>query len=350
MNVNVVDRQRFAACVATGEPYDLLTLKAKVTWRCNLTCSMCSYWRRPGLSELSELSTEQWEKVISDAASLGCRKIHFSGGEPLLRSDLEHLVMKATALSLQVNLTSNGTLLSEERAESLVGAGIHSVTLSIDSPSRKVHDKVRGAGAWRATVEGAKRLRRAAKKHRSKVGLRINVVLSKKTYRTAVGVPELASHLRAKGVLLIPVDDTEGRGQRLGKRQIQEYNTVAGTRLAAAGIGSSHPFGISARDISLSSRGLYALGEYDSQPCLIPWVHSFILPDGQVFPCCMRHGSGPRLGSVASESLVSTWHSRSYMAFRRQLLVAQPVEPCVRCDDFIAENRALRTLIRERDV
>jgi pyrroloquinoline quinone biosynthesis protein E len=68
-------------------PYALL---AELTYRCPLHCPYCSNPVR--LAEERELDTEQWERVIREAASLGLLQIGFSGGEPLQRKDLATLV------------------------------------------------------------------------------------------------------------------------------------------------------------------------------------------------------------------------------------------------------------------
>ena len=102
--------------------------------------------------------------MLDDLAALGCRKVHFSGGEPTLRPDLPDIMAHARRLKLRVTLTTNGTLLTRELSRQLVKAGLNSVCVSIDSPVRSVHDRMRGMpGALKQTLAGVRELRRAAK-------------------------------------------------------------------------------------------------------------------------------------------------------------------------------------------
>ncbi|NIO71698.1 MAG: radical SAM protein, partial [Anaerolineae bacterium] len=64
-------------------------MKIKLTWRCNLRCQMCNYWRQ---ERRNALSSELLRITIDELAELGCGKIHLSGGEPLLREDLFELI------------------------------------------------------------------------------------------------------------------------------------------------------------------------------------------------------------------------------------------------------------------
>src|SRR5436190_23082274 len=115
--------------------------KIKVTARCNLRCSFCDYWR---MRERDELSTDEYFRVLDQLAAAGCVKVHFSGGEATLRKDLSDLLARSAGLGMKTNLTTNGTLLNEERARLMVEAGTHSVSLSLDGPDAKTHDALRG--------------------------------------------------------------------------------------------------------------------------------------------------------------------------------------------------------------
>jgi MoaA/NifB/PqqE/SkfB family radical SAM enzyme len=107
------DQATFRACVEANEPYKPLYVKIKLTWRCNLRCQMCNYWRQ---ERHNALSPELLRTIVDELAELGCGKIHLSGGEPLLREDLFELIEYMVAKGMRVNLTTNGTLLTREKA------------------------------------------------------------------------------------------------------------------------------------------------------------------------------------------------------------------------------------------
>ena len=102
-----------------------LYVKLKIVFGCNLKCEMCNHWRESrGLA----MKTEKFKEIISDLAELGCRKVHFTGGEPMLRGDIPELVAHAHGLGIRVCMTSNGTLIDKEKAKALVEAhqrGVH---------------------------------------------------------------------------------------------------------------------------------------------------------------------------------------------------------------------------------
>ena len=161
------EAEAFCGAVERAEPFRPLMVKMKLTWQCNLVCGMCDYWRQ---DLPTPLTLELVSHTLDDLAALGCRKVHFSGGEPTLRPDLPDIIAHARHLKLRVTLTTNGTLITHELAKRLVVAGLNSVCVSIDSPVRSVHDRIRGApGAFKQTIAGVRALHRAAKQR----GLRV---------------------------------------------------------------------------------------------------------------------------------------------------------------------------------
>ena len=86
-------------------PAYLRSLKLKLTARCNLKCVMCRYgrgWAPP------ELTTADWTRVLVEASELGCHKVHFSGGEVLVRPDFEQLVAVAAERRIKVTFDKLG--------------------------------------------------------------------------------------------------------------------------------------------------------------------------------------------------------------------------------------------------
>ncbi len=105
-------------------------LRLSLTARCNLACPYClpDGHEPPGL-----LSHEQRLMVIEAAVALGARRLRLTGGEPLLHDGVEALIAAARPLGLHdIALTSNGALLSAERAVALRAAGLDRLTISLD--------------------------------------------------------------------------------------------------------------------------------------------------------------------------------------------------------------------------
>jgi len=135
-----------------------------LTRRCNLACSHCylDALQRGGKSS-GELGTAEVCEVIQQIADLAPgAMLVLSGGEPLLRRDLDTLVRHAAARGLAPVIGTNGTLLDERRAQRLKAAGAAGVGVSLDSAAPLFHDRLRGVpGAWEAALRGVRAARSA---------------------------------------------------------------------------------------------------------------------------------------------------------------------------------------------
>src|SRR2546427_12996521 len=95
-----------------------LALIAEVTHRCPLHCVYCSNPVQLAGTE-ADLSTGEWKSVFQQAGKLGMLHVHFTGGEPLARTDLTELIAAARAAGLYTNLITSGIGLSDERLDTL---------------------------------------------------------------------------------------------------------------------------------------------------------------------------------------------------------------------------------------
>jgi pseudo-rSAM protein/SPASM domain protein len=124
-----------------------------VTKQCNLSCSHCYAAADTGTAP-GELTTAEGKRLLDDLADYGVPVVLFSGGEPLVRDDLRELVAYAADRGIRPVLSTNGTLLTPERASALRDAGLAYAGVSVDGlPER--NDAFRGeAGAFDAALRG----------------------------------------------------------------------------------------------------------------------------------------------------------------------------------------------------
>jgi MoaA/NifB/PqqE/SkfB family radical SAM enzyme len=333
---------RASVCFGAAPGY-LRSLKVKLTARCNLRCMMCRYGRD---SAPEELPTARWLELLGEAAALGCRKVHLSGGEVLLRRDLEELVAEASALRMKATLSSNLTLLTKERAKRLLAHPISGLSISLDGARARTHDRVRGVpGCFRQTVKALGYVARYGSIGRPK--LRINFVMTRHNFREYPDLVRLAAEHGAVDVVPMPVDSKRAK-LRLSKRLIAEYNQAVAPRVlqerAAAhmplGERQIHPFGHTRAEIGLSSAGQYAVGYYRTHPCYAPFLHVFVAWDGSVYPCCMTNGRIPALGDLRHAGLTEVFRGERYGLLRRSML-GERLAACHACDMWIEENRLL---------
>ncbi len=130
----------------------LRDLRISITDRCNFRCTYCMPREVFGrdyefLARDLLLSFEEIERVARIATGLGVRKVRLTGGEPLLRRDIEDLITRLAAIPAieDLTLTTNGTLLAR-RAEALAAAGLHRVTVSLDSLDEETFMGMNDAG------------------------------------------------------------------------------------------------------------------------------------------------------------------------------------------------------------
>src|ERR1700750_1745969 len=129
---------------STAETFGIpLAVLAELTHRCPLQCPYCSNpveLERGG----SELTTEEWKKVLTELARIGVLQIHFSGGEPTARKDLLELVQHASDVGLYSNLITSAVLLTKEKIAALADAGLCHVQISFQGNEPVVADRVAG--------------------------------------------------------------------------------------------------------------------------------------------------------------------------------------------------------------
>jgi len=112
-----------------------------LTLKCDAECLHC--YAIPPKEEEKELSTEEWKRVIDELYGLNVFMINFSGGEPLLRNDLEELISYANKRNIQTRIQTNAFALSKERIQSLLSAGLMSIEISLDGAGAESHDGFR---------------------------------------------------------------------------------------------------------------------------------------------------------------------------------------------------------------
>jgi pyrroloquinoline quinone biosynthesis protein E len=147
-----------------------LALIAEVTHRCPLHCVYCSNPMQLAGTE-DELSTAQWSSVFQQAGQLGMLHAHFTGGEPLARTDLTELIAAARAAGLYTNLITSGIGLNESRLESLIAAGLDHIQISFQDSREPAANWIAGAKAHAHKVE----LSHAIRRH--KIAFTVNLVV-----------------------------------------------------------------------------------------------------------------------------------------------------------------------------
>jgi len=143
--------------------FDLKILAINLTRRCNLACSHC-YLDADASARANreELRTDEVLHLLDDVIEGGQRPmVVLTGGEPLIRRDLERIVDYGSGRGVPMVVGTNGLMLTEGRVRSLKAAGLLGVGISVDSLNPGRHDRFRGRpGAWERTMDGIDQCRR----------------------------------------------------------------------------------------------------------------------------------------------------------------------------------------------
>ncbi len=185
--------------------------KPVVVWnvgqRCNLKCIHC-YSQSKDIEYPNELNTREAKAMLDGLAEYGAPVILFSGGEPLMRKDLMELITYARDNGLRAVISTNGTLITEEKAEELKKFGLSYVGISLDG-LRETNDKFRGIeGAFDDALQGI----RNCLKLGIKVGLRFTI--NKRNAQDIPGIFELIEKEKIPRVCFYHLVYS-GRGSRL---------------------------------------------------------------------------------------------------------------------------------------
>lgn len=281
-----------------------------VTYRCDLRCRVCDLPQRAVAHRRRgepELGTRAFEAVLRDFKAIGTAGVGFTGGEPMLRDDLPHLLAYASRLGLHAHLNTDGLRVAAE-AERLLRTGLRSVNVSLDGATAATHDAARGrAGAFDAAIAALRSLR-AARRGRSLPRITAVTVLTAGNLVEAPRVVEVALAAGADRVGVIPVHDF-GQGE-----------TAPGPGQVSAGLEALRA--LHARGVIDNSLAYLDLlprafrGEPSPLSCYAPWSSVVVDAYGDVFPCFPLMERKQPVGRLP---LARLWRSEAYARARQRL-------------------------------
>jgi PqqA peptide cyclase len=307
--------QGSAMQVTNGTP---LWLLAEITYRCPLHCVYCYNPVDFALTE-RELATDDWIRVLREARALGSVQCGFSGGEPLVRDDLEVLVAEAHRLGYYTNLLTSGVGLTEERAARLKQAGLDHIQLSFQDSTREMNDFL----SHTKTFELKQRVARLIKANGWPMVL--NVVIHRMNVDYIDKIIEMAVDLGAEYLELansqyyswahvnrdhlLPSREQLQRAERI----TNEYRARLGDRI----------------------RMFFVVPDYyENRPkkCMNGWGNVFltIAPDGTALPChTAKMLPGLTFPNVRDMDLRSIWYeSDGFNRFRGKGWMKEPCRSC----------------------
>ncbi|MDQ3812495.1 MAG: pyrroloquinoline quinone biosynthesis protein PqqE [Armatimonadota bacterium] len=296
-----------------------LGLLAELTYRCPLRCPYCSNPTQFPPTN-SELTTEEWQRMLHEASDLGVLHVLFSGGEPVLRTDLPQLVATAREAGLYTNLITSAIGLTRARAEALKTAGLDSVQISFQADEESLADAIAGVAAHAKKRQAARLVRELG------FPLTVNVVLHRRNINRLEAMIALAEELDAERLELA---NTQFYGWAFKNKeallptraQVQEAESIAAAAKAR---------------LRGKMEVLYILPDYYGdrpKPCMNGWGQRYLTvnPVGDVLPCpTAGEIKSLRFDNVRQHSLRWIWSESE--AFNRFRGTGWMPEPCRSCD------------------
>jgi pyrroloquinoline quinone biosynthesis protein E len=293
-------------------------LLAEITHRCPLHCPYCSNPLQLA-SHARELATDDWKRVLNEAAELGVLHVGFSGGEPLQRPDLAQLVAAAREARLYTNLITSALGLSQQRLDDLKRAGLDSIQISFQSDEESLADRIAGTSAHAIKLKAAQMV------SDSGLPLTVNVVLHRANIERLELIIALAERLGA---------------ERLELANAQYYGWAFKNRAlllpTRAQIERAVPIATAAKKRLLGKMEiLFVVPDYYSDrptPCMNGWGQKYLTinPAGEVLPCPTAHEiKSLRFDNVREKSLAWIWkESEAFNRFRGTEWLPLPCHHC----------------------
>ncbi|MEZ0093542.1 pyrroloquinoline quinone biosynthesis protein PqqE [Streptacidiphilus sp. EB129] len=323
---------------------------AELTHACPLQCGYCS---NPVelIRRGDELTTDQWCEVLAQAGRLGVVQAHLSGGEPLLRPDLEQIVAAAEQAGIHTQLVTSGVGLTAPRLDALARAGLGSVQLSVQHADPASSDRIAGRRSF------ADKERAAAVIRACGLPFGLNVVLHRENLDALDAIVELALSWGADRIELANAQfygwALLNRGSLLPSRA-QLRRAVATVEAWRTRLDARFEGRPDARPQIVWVVPDYFEGV--AKPCMGGWgsVSLTVTPDGTVLPCATA-ASIPGLDppNVKDRSLAWAWNeSHAFNAYRGTEWMTGPCGGCprrsadfggCRCQAFALTGDAART-------
>lgn len=297
-----------------------LWLLAELTYACPLQCAYCSNpLDYPGHGP--ELSTDEWKRVLDEARELGALQLGLSGGEPLVRKDLEEIVAHARGLGYYVNLITSGLGMDAARVQGLRAAGVDHIQISFQGSNAQFNDFVAGTRAYAHKREMAQAVKAAG------LPMVLCFVIWRDNIDELESMLQLAAELGADYVELATV---QYYGWALENRD-RLLPTLTQVRRAerVAQAWQQKP--------DSKMKVYFVVPDYYEQrpkPCMNGWGAVFltVAPDGTALPChAARQLPGLQFPNVRDGGVRGAWFdSPGFNRFRGDDWMQ---EPCRSCDE-----------------
>lgn len=317
-------------------------LTLEMTYRCPLHCPWCS--NPLDFDKFrNELTTDEWKRVLREGRALGSLQLGFTGGEPMLRDDIEELIAYSDELGYYSNLITSGVGLTPYRLKEMKKGGLKQIQLSIQSHDRETTNKLVGANVYDQKLEIAHEIKAQG------FPMVLNVPVCKQNIRQTRDILKMAEEIEVDYIEFANIQYYNwallNRAEFLPTREELE-DAEAIVRETRERLGKKMQI-------------YFVIPDYfDDRPkaCMNGWgaIHLTIGPDGAGLPCQeSRVIKGLEFPNVREHSLDWIWNeSPVFNAYRGDKWMKEPCRSCdekekdhggCRCQAFLLTGDAANT-------
>ncbi|SHH25225.1 Radical SAM superfamily enzyme, MoaA/NifB/PqqE/SkfB family [Caloranaerobacter azorensis DSM 13643] len=197
-----------------------MIIKWALTNKCNLNCKHC--YNADLRKSNDDITLYDAKKAIDDMKDNNVTNIQFLGGEPLLYSNITDIIKKCTDNGITSWINTNGTLIDNGYAKSLVEAGVRTFIFSIDGPNKSINDEIRGEGSFNKAIKGLEAILRNKKEN---MLVTINTIVSKKAVLKIDDMIDFISYYNKIDGITISLPDMVGNASNQDKKLWSDYET-----------------------------------------------------------------------------------------------------------------------------
>src|SRR6266849_4491763 len=280
-----------------------ITVTWEITAACNIACIHClsaSGRRRP-----RELTTQQALALVDELAEMQVFQIHFGGGEPFIYPGIWQVLERCSNRGLVMCISTNGTLITQERARRLKQFEPLYFQVSLDGGTPETNDSIRGKGVFKRALRGLELL--AAEN----LSLTVNSVLTRYSFAELDRLYEIAASFDAK--LRVTRLRPSGRGQQVW----DELHPTREQYKAFADWLGAHP------DV-LTADAFFHLNAFGNKlagldMCGAATATCCICPEGEVYPCAFFQAPEFEAGNLHDHRFQDIWRNSALFAFYRNM-------------------------------
>lgn len=279
-----------------------LVASCLLTHHCNIHCRYCPFPIMPQKPKIRP--SKEWLPLLGQLADLGVRRVSFSGGEPLLHSDLVSLIGRASELGLKKGIVSNGTRLTKEIISDMLCAGLDAITISLDTVSSDLYAEICGVSES-MLPELLKTIIQIKNMDRCWIG--INTVISKMNVRQIGRLLEF-SHKNTIPIQFQFYNPYDGiKDQSPAKDDLQKsIEIIRQYKSYGALVLNSFAY-LNAIEIFAQDRKFPA-----NMNCFVPFVEIVVTPDLKIKACC----TSTDVGDATTVPLSEIWQQQPFQAWR----------------------------------